>query len=104
MYEKHPNVIIALFVCSILLNIFLLCCNTGNDDKGGSGTVSYRSERIGDIQQKQDTTLREAKDTNREIRDTTRKLSEIEQSDGARIAELKRILQGVQQRMQKETP
>ncbi len=81
-----------------------LCTRGSSNNQNGAGTVPYHSEQLGSIQQKQDTVIGEAKETNREIRDTAVKLSELEQSDEARIAELKRILQGVQRRMQETTP
>lgn len=93
-----------ILVCSLLLNVYLLCLRSCNNNQTGAGEVHYHSEQLGEIQQKQDTAIREAREANREIRDTTRQLSEIEQTDGERIAELKRILQGVQQRMQDENP
>lgn len=106
MYEKHKKLLYVFLCASLLLNCFTLylCTRGGNNNQNGAGNVSYHSQQLGNIQQKQDTALGEARETNREIRETTNRISEIEQSDGARIAELKRILQGVQQRMQKEAP
>ena len=99
----NGKIYIVVLLVSIALNIYLacLCCR---DNTSGAADVHQHSQQLGDLQQKQDGIIRDAKETNSLVRDTNIRLSELERSDAARIAELKRILQGVQQRDEAKAP
>lgn len=99
----NGKIYIVVLLVSIALNIYLacLCCR---DNPSGAADVHQHSQQLGDLQQKQDGIIRDAKETNSLVRDANIRLSELERSDAARIAELKRILQGVQQRDEAKAP
>ena len=93
---------IGLMVSLALNGALLYLCL--RDNSTGAADVHQHSQQLGGIQQKQDGIIRDAKETNRQIRDTTVRLTELERSDAERIAELKRILQDVQQRNETKAP